>query len=126
MADQQEKLKKLFNARSNLESELCNIHKDITDAIDWQDRRVKVEGLVSKLKDVFFKMVKKNKELFILASKVENPDSNYPVIEQWLDDVTEKNDKFLLAARNYIESVADRETVCQGVTPQGLSKRISR
>ena len=53
MAEQQEKLKKLFNARSNLESELCNIHKDITDAIDRQDRRVKVERLVSKLKDVF-------------------------------------------------------------------------
>ena len=46
MAEQQDKLKKLFNARSNLESELCNIHKDITDAIDRQDRRVKVERLV--------------------------------------------------------------------------------
>ena len=29
------------------------IHKDITDAIDRQDRRVKVERLVSKLKNVF-------------------------------------------------------------------------
>ena len=47
MTEQQEKLKKLFNARSNLESELCNIHKDITDAIDCQCRRVKVERLVS-------------------------------------------------------------------------------
>ena len=43
MADHQEKLKKLFNARSNLESDLCNIHKDITDAINRQDRKVKAE-----------------------------------------------------------------------------------
>ena len=64
MAEHQEKLKKLFIARSNLESELCNIHKDITDAIDRQDRKVKVERLVSKLKDVFSKLVQKNEELF--------------------------------------------------------------
>ena len=126
MAEQQEKLKKLFNARSNLESELCNIHKDITDAIDRQDRRVKVERLVSKLKDVFSKLVQKNEELFDLASKVENPDSIYPVLEQWLHDVTKNNGKFLLAARSYIDSVADRDTVCEGVNPQGQSKRSSR
>ena len=53
MAEQQEKLKKLFNARSNLESGLRNIHKDITDAIDRQDRRVKVERLTPKLKVAF-------------------------------------------------------------------------
>ena len=126
MAEQQEKLKKLFNARSNLESDLCNIHKDITDAIDRQSRRVKVERLVSKLKDVFSKLVQKNEELFDLASKAENPDSIYPVLEQWLDDVTKNNDKFLLAARSYIDSVADRDTVCEGVNPQEQSKRSSR
>ena len=69
MAEQQEKLKNLFNARSNLESELCNIHKDITDAIDRQDRRVKVERLVSMSKDIFSKLVEKNEELLDLASK---------------------------------------------------------
>ena len=126
MAEQQKKLKKFFNARSNLESELCKIHKDITDAIDRQDRRVKVERLVSKLKDVFSKLAEKNEELFDLASKAENPDSIYPVLEQWLDDVTKNNDKFLLAARSYIDSAAHRDTVCEGVNPQGQSKRSSR
>ena len=99
MAEQQEKLKKLFNARSNLESELHNIHKDITDAIDRQDRLVKVERLVSKLKDVFSKLAQKNEELFDLASKAENPDSIYPDLEQWLDDATKNNDKFLEAEK---------------------------
>ena len=126
MAEQQEKLKKLFNARSNLESELCNIHMDITDAIDCQDSRVKVELLVSKLKDVFSKLVEKNEEVFDLASNAEKPDSIYPVLEQWLDDVTSNNDKFLLAARNYNDSVAHPDTACEGVNPQGQSKRSSR
>ena len=111
MAEQQEKLKKLFNARSNLESGLRNIHKDITDAIDRQDRKVKVERLISKLNVVFSKMVQKNEELFDLANKAENPDSINSVLEQWLDDVTKNNDKFLLAARSYIATVADRDTV---------------
>ena len=126
MAEQQEKLKKLFNSRSNLESELCNIHKDITDAIDRQDRSVKVERLVSKLKDVFSKLVQKNEELFDLASKAEKPESIYPVLEQWLDDVTKNNDKFLFAARSYIDTAADRDTVCEGVNPQRQSRRKSR
>ena len=126
MAEQQEKLKKLFNARSNLESELCNIHRDITDAIDSQGRRVKVKRLVSKLKDVISKLVQKNEELFDIASKAENPDSIYLVLEQWLDDKTKNNDKFLLAARSYIDSVADRDTALGGVNPQGQSKRSSR
>ena len=126
MAEQQDKLKKLFNARSNLESELYNIHKDITDAIDRQDRRVKVERLVSKLKHVFSKLVEKNEELFDLANKAENPESIYPVLEQWLDDVTKNNDKFLLAARSYIDSVAHQDTVYEGVNTQVQSKRSSR
>ena len=126
MAEHQEKMKKLFNARSNLESELCNIHKDITDAIDRQDRRVKIERLVSKLKEVFSKLVQKNEELFNLVSKAENPNSIYPVLEQWLDDVTKNNDKFLLAARSYIDTVADRDIVCEGVRLQRQSRRSSR
>ena len=126
MDEQHEKLKTLFNARSNLESELRNIHMNITDAIDRQDRRVKVERLVSKLEDVFSKLVQKNEELFDLASQAEKPDSIYPVLEQWLDDVTKNNDKFLLPARSYIDTVADRDTVCEGVNPQGQSKRSSR
>ena len=126
MAEHQGKLKKLFNARSNLESELCNTHKDITDAIDRQDRRVKVERLVSKLMDVFSKLAQKNEELFDLAIKEENPDSIYPVLEQRLDEVNKNNDKFLLAARSYFDTVADRDTVFEGVNPQGQSRRSSR
>ena len=126
MAEQQVKLKKFFNARFNLASELCNIHREITDAIDRQDRRVKVVRLVFKLKDVFRKLVQKNAELFDLASSAENPDSIYPVLQQWLDDVTKNNDKFLHAARSYIDSVADRHIVCEGVNPQGQSKMSSR
>ena len=41
-------------------------------------------------------------------------------------DVTKNNDKLLLEARSYIDSVADQDTVYEGVNPQGQSRRISR
>ena len=124
MAYRKENLKTLFNARSNLQSELLNIHKDIRDAIDRQSRRAKVEHLVSKLKEFFSKLVRKNEELFDLAGKTEDPDSNYTVLEKWLDDLTKSNDKFSLATRSFFDRVAD--TVCKGDNPQGHSKRSSR
>ena len=43
-----------------------------------------------------------------------------------MGDVTKNNDKFLLAARSYIDSVDHQDTVCEGVSPQGQSKRRSR
>ena len=70
--------------------------------------------------------MQKNEELFELASKAENPDSIYPVLEQWLVDITKNNDQILLAARSYFVSVADRDTVCEGVNPQRQSKISSR
>ena len=78
------------------------------------------------MKDVFGKLVQKNEELFALASKTENPDSIYPVLKQWLDKATKNSDKFLLAARSYIDAVADQNTVCESVIPQGQSKKSSR
>ena len=70
--------------------------------------------------------MQKNEELFDLASKAEKQDSISPILEQWLYDVTKNIDKFLLAARSYIDSVADRDSVCEGNNPQGQSKRSSR
>ena len=82
----------MFGSFSTLRN-LLKFHEDITDAKDLQDRRVKIERLDSKLNDVFSKLVQKNEELFDLGSKFENPDSIYIVLEQWLHDVTEYNDK---------------------------------
>ena len=65
--------------------------------------------------------MQKNEKLFDMAGKTENPDSIYSVLEQWFDDVTKNNAKFLLAARSYIDPVFVRDTVREGVNPQGQS-----
>ena len=125
MTEHQQKFRKLYNARYILESELLNIHENITDAIDWEAMRFRVGRLVYKLKDVFSKLMQKNEELFDLASEAEKPNSVFPVLEHWLDDLTKSNSELFLAARSYIVSIAERETVCEGVNPLGQSKRSS-
>ena len=47
------------------------------------------------LNDALFKLVQTNEELFDMASKIENPDSIYSILEHWLDDVTKNNDEFV-------------------------------
>ena len=57
-----------------------------------------------------------------MASKNENTDSIYLVLEPTLFDVTKSKDKFLFAARRYVDSVAGRDTALEGINPQGHSK----
>ena len=91
---------KVFYPRPNLEYYSPN--KDIADILEWQSKRVKVKRLISKLKDIFSKLVQKNEEFSDLASKTEKPDSIYAVLKQRLDDVTRNNNVFLNAPISFL------------------------
>ena len=110
MATLQEKFNKLYSARAKLEAELNNIYGEINNAVDKQDRKVKVERLIVKCKVAFTRVVDKNEELFDLAQKTEDPDAACKNLEKWLETVTKKTDEFIAAARGYINSVHDKET----------------
>ena len=94
MTESQEKLKKLFIAGCNLESELRNIQK-ISLTPDKTGRKEQLLMLNDWLNDALFKLVQTNEELFDMASKIENPDSIFSILEHWLDDVTKNNDEFV-------------------------------
>ena len=106
----QDKFNKLYSARAKLEAELYNIYGEINNAVDKQDRKVKIERLIVKCKDAFTRVVDKNEELFDLAQKTEDPDAACENLEQWLETVTKKTDEFIAAARGYINSVQDKDT----------------
>ena len=108
MATLQDKINKLYSARAKLEAELNNIYSEINNAVDKQDRKVKIERLIVKCKDAFTGVVDKNEELFDLAQKTEDPDAACKNLERWLETVTKKTDEFI-AARGYINSVHDKE-----------------
>ena len=113
MTTLQDKFNKLYSARAKLEAELNNIYGEINNAVDKQDRKVKIECLLVKCKDAFIRVVDKNEELFDLAQKTENPDAACKNLEKWLETVTKKTDEFIAVARGYINSVHDKETAEQ-------------
>ena len=73
-----QKVKKLYAARSKREAELHAIHKDILHCINTQSRRVKVERLVTECNGAFMTVVDKNEELTAFAGKTENPSALVP------------------------------------------------
>ena len=110
MTTLQDKFNKLYSARAKLEAELINIYGEINNAVDKQDRKVKIERLIVKCKDAFTRVVDKNEELFDLAQRTEDPDAACKNLENWLETVTKKTDELIAAARGYINSVHDKET----------------
>ena len=110
MTTLQDKFNKLYSARAKLEAELNNIYGEINNAVNKQDRKVKIERLIVKCKDAFTRVVDKNEELFDLAQRTEDPDAACKKLEKWLETVTKKTDEFIAAARGYINSVHDKET----------------
>ena len=110
MATLQDKFNKLYSARAKLEAELKNIYGEINNAVDKQDRKVKIERLTVKGKDAFARVVDKNEKLFDLAQKAEDPDAACKNLEKWLETVTKKTDEFIPAARGNINSLHDKET----------------
>ena len=100
MTTLQDKFNKLYSARAKLEAELNNIYGEVNNAVDKQDRKVKVERLIVKCKDAFTRVVDKNEELFDLAQKTENQDAACENLEKWLETVTKKTDEFIAAARH--------------------------
>ena len=110
MATLQDKFNKLYSARTKLEAELNNIYGEINNAVDKQDRKVKIERLIVKCKDSFTRVVDKKEEPFDLAQKTEDPDAACKNLEKWLETVTKKTDEFIAASRGYINSVQDKET----------------
>ena len=103
-----QKVKKLYAARSKREAELHAIHEDILHCINSQSRRVKVERLVTKCNEASMTVVDKNEDLIAFAGKTEDPSALVPSLESYLEAMTTKNDKILTSARNYINSADDK------------------
>ena len=103
-----QKVKKLYAARSKREAELHAIHEDILHCINSQSRRVKIERLVTKCNEAFMAVVDKNEVLIAFAGKMEDPSALVPSLESYLEAMTTENDKIFASARNYINSADDK------------------
>ena len=103
-----QKVKKVYAARSKREAELRAIYEDILHCINSQSRRVKSKRLVTKCNEAFMTVGDKNEDLIAFAGKTEDPSALFPSLESYLEAVTTKNDKILASARSYIDSADDK------------------
>ena len=117
-----QKIKKLYAARSNREAELHAVHEDILPCINSQSRRVKVERLVTKCNEAFITVLDKNEDLIEFAGKTEDPSALVPSLESYLEAMTTKNDKIITSARNYINSADDKVSEFQEPSAPILSR----
>ena len=103
-----QKVKKLYAARSKRKAELHAIHEDILHCINGQSRRVNVERLVTKCNETFMTVVDKHEDLFAFSGKTEDPSALVHSLESYLEAITTKNDKSFTSAQNYINSADDK------------------
>ena len=68
-----EKVQKLHDSRLKIETELKKFQKDIIDAVNNSERRVRVERLVTNCNEAITKAVAKNEQLLELAHKSHDP-----------------------------------------------------
>ena len=99
----QEKVRKLFESRSKSETELRRAQQKVQDAVEDEERRVRVERLVSSCEEAMTTLLSKHDLLLNLATKTEDLSLVKHDLESWLSEVTTQNDTILKKARSYID-----------------------
>ena len=103
----EQKIQKLFAARTKLETELKAQHSLIIEAIDRKDRRARVETLINSCKEVYSSAVEKNEELKTIATRATNKDEILQSLEIWLKDFISHHESFITTGRDYIDSLSE-------------------
>ena len=99
----QEKVQKLFDSRAKAETDLNKCQKDVTQAVNNVNRRVRVERLVTSCEEAMTKAFAKNEQLLELAKKTNDPATVTADLEKWLNVTSIQNDEILRNAREYID-----------------------
>ena len=136
MADPvQEKVQKYFESRLKAETALKKFQKDIVDAVDNSERRVRVELLVEYCNAAMTKSFAKNEQLLELAKKCKDPTTITDDLEKWLNDVTVENDEILKKARDNIDKCpqldkssqsSHRTTTVKSKSSKATSSKVSK
>ena len=108
-----EKVQKLFESRAKAEADLNKAQRDVTEAVNKAERRVRVERLVTYCEEVMTKAFSKNEQLLELAKRTSDPASVKTDLEKWLNDTTVQNDEILRSAREYIDQCPNVERSSQ-------------
>ena len=109
----QGKVQKLFDSCAKAKTDLNKYQKDVTEAVNNADRRVRVERLVTSCEKALTKAFAKNEQLLGLAKKSNDPANVTADLENWLNDTTVLNDAILRSAREYVDHCSKTDNSSQ-------------
>ena len=123
----QDKVRKLHEScAAKAETELQKLQEKVQDAVENNDRRVRVERLVTSCDEAMTKLFAKHEQLFELAGKTEDPSLVKQDLETWLNEVTTRNDEISKKARDYIDQCPLVDGASQSSTTATKSKQPSK
>ena len=120
------KVQKLFESRAKAEADLKKTQRNVTEAVNNAERRVRVERLVNHCEEAFTKAFAKNEQLLELAKKTSDPASVRADLEKWLNDTTIQNDEILRSAREYIDQCPNVERSSQSSAKTSKKMKSSK
>ncbi len=122
----EERVRKLFSARSESEHELFELYQKIDDAISNNARRVRVDGLVQKCREIMLVAITKNDQLLALTEKADDKEKVSALLISWQRDLNLKHDQCMDRARLYIDSVDETASGQQSKGTNRDSAKSSR
>ena len=124
-----EKVQKLYDSRAKAEADLNRYQKDVTEAVNNADRRVRVERLVTSCEEAMTKAFARNEQLLELAEKTNDPATVTADLEKWLNVTSIQNDGILRSARDYIDQCPKKDnssqTSVKAATVKTKSSKVS-
>ena len=120
------KVQKLFESRAKAEADLNKTQRNVTEAVNNAERRVRVERLVNHCEEALTKAFAKNEQLLELAKKTSDPASVRADLEKWLNDTTIQNDEILRSAREYIDQCPNVERSSQSSAKTSKKMKSSK
>ena len=100
----------MIEARSKAELNVNEVYRGIDEAIKGAARNARVETMVGKAKAFLSTAISKNDQLINLAARHPNKAQITEDLELWLKEASETHDKYVIRARQYIESITQPQS----------------
>ena len=112
-----QKLNKIYLARKELETNFFKYRAKITEYINANNRRAKIETYIEKSSICLQKIIEKNDELKYLSMHSNNAVETINQLEFYLGSTTAKHDDVLGLAKNYFHIKNQEDQVATARTP---------
>ena len=106
----------MFESRTEAEADPNKLQRDVTEAVNNAERRIRVERLVTYCEEAMTKASTKNEQLIELDTETSDLASVKTYLEKWQINTTVQSNKILSSAREYIDQCPNAERTSKSAT----------